>query len=246
MASEGLDTRDARELGNVQRPRSYPNELCRELVAPIRAHYPPAGRVVPLQIGDTGVEQGVVVQPVLLADLVAVVEDLRRMREELTRHVPGLLQQRHVDHRGRVALRARVAVPVPGAAEAAALLHDPHVPQAGLPEPGAGHPPGEAAPDEGDRHVVAPGVALGPRRVRVIQQPAELALELQVLIVAVQPEPLVPLPRVPAAQINALGFDHGRSYSGRISLAGPGRLQATTATAPPPPPGPANRRAGSR
>ena len=41
--------------------------------------------------------------------------------------LPGLFQQRHVHHRRRVALRAGIPVPVPGAAEAAALLDDPDV-----------------------------------------------------------------------------------------------------------------------
>jgi uncharacterized lipoprotein YbaY len=46
------------------------------------------------------------------------------MRVFLRRHVPGLFEQGHVDHRGSVALRAGIAIPVPGAAEIAALLDD--------------------------------------------------------------------------------------------------------------------------
>jgi hypothetical protein len=70
-------------------------------------------------------EQRVVVQAELRADPLAVREDLRAVHVLLGGHVPGLFQQRHVHHRRGVALRAGVPVPVPGAAEAAAGLHDP-------------------------------------------------------------------------------------------------------------------------
>ena len=65
--------------------------------------------------------------------------------------------------RRRVALRARVAVPVPGAAEVAALLDDADVVDAGFLQPGAGDEAGEAAADERDRHVVGLRLALDDR-----------------------------------------------------------------------------------
>ena len=212
VAFEVVDAGDPWQLRDVQRSRPDTHELGSELVSPVRPHDPAAARSVPLQVGDLGVKEGVVIQAVMPGDPVAVRADLRGVCVPFRRHVPGLLKQRHVDHRGGVALRAGVAIPVPSAAEAAAFLHDPHVLDAGLPEPGAGHQPGEASADEGDRHVVALGITLGSRGVGVIQQVAELlALELQVLIVAVRSKPLVPLLRVPAAQGKAFGFDHGSS-----------------------------------
>ena len=110
--------------------------------------------VVPLEVGDLGVEQRVVVEVELRADPAAVLEDLGRVRVLLGRHVPGLFEQRHVDERSGVALRARVAVPVPRAAEVAALLDDAHVVDAGFLQPGAGDESGETAADERDRDVV--------------------------------------------------------------------------------------------
>ena len=88
------------------------------------------------------------------ADAPAVREDLRRMRVLLGRPMAGLLEQRHVDHRGRVALRAGIAVPVPGAAEIAALLDDAHVLHTGLDQPRSGHQPGKSAADEGEGDVI--------------------------------------------------------------------------------------------
>ena len=81
-------------------------------------------------------------------DAARVFEDLGAVGVLLARHVPGLLEQRQIHERGGVALRAGVAVPVPGAAEVAALLDDAHVVDAGFVQLGAGDQTGEAAADE--------------------------------------------------------------------------------------------------
>ena len=75
----------------------------------------------------------------------------------LLRDVAGLLQQRQVDVALDVALRAGIAVPVPGAAEVAALLDDADALDPGLAQPGAGHQAAEAAAD--DQHVDLVGAA---------------------------------------------------------------------------------------
>ena len=93
----------------------------------------------------------------MLADAPAVRQDLRRVRVLLGRPMAGLLEQRHVDHRRGVALRAGIAVPVPGAAEIAALLDDAHVLDTGLDQARGGHQPGEAAADEGEGDVIGLG-----------------------------------------------------------------------------------------
>ena len=113
----------------------------------------------PREVGHLGVEQRVVVEAELRADALALLEDLRRMRVLLGRHVTGLFEQRHVHHRRGVALRAGIAVPVPGAAEVAALLDDAHVGDARLDQPRAGDEPGEPAADERERDVIASSAA---------------------------------------------------------------------------------------
>jgi hypothetical protein len=200
VAGERLDAGDPRQLGHVQRSGAGRDELGRELISPVGPHDPALLVRVPLQVSDLSVEERVVGQPVLLGDPLAVLEDLRGVHVPFRRHVPGLLQQRHVDHRGGVALRARVAVPVPGTAEAAALLHDPHILDARFPQPCAGHQPGEPAADEGEGDVVAFGLALGQRCVRVAEQVRELPGQLEVLVIAVGPQPLGPLAGVALAQ----------------------------------------------
>ena len=128
-----------------------------------------------------------------MRDPLRVLEDLRRERVLLRRHVPGLLEQRHVDHRRRVAHRARVAVPVPRAAEVAAALDDADVVDAGLLQPRAGDEAGEAAADDRDRDLVDARRALDRRDVRVVEEVGEPAGRLEVLVVAVGPQPLVAL-----------------------------------------------------
>jgi len=61
VALEVLDAGDAGELRHVQRSRPDADELGGELVGPVRPHDPPGARGVPLQVGDLGVEQDVVV-----------------------------------------------------------------------------------------------------------------------------------------------------------------------------------------
>ena len=95
-------------------------------------------------------------------------------------------------------MRARVAVPVPGAAEVAALLDDADV-DAGFLQAGAGDQSGEPASDEGGRDVVGLRRPLDDGRVRIFEVVGELVLELDVLRVAVRPQPLVPLVGVLAA-----------------------------------------------
>ena len=138
----------------MQRTGAHAEELGGELVAAVGADDPHRAVVVPLEVLHLGVEQRVVVEAVLLPDALAVLEDLRRVRVLLGGHVPGLLEQRHVHEARGVALGAGVAVPVPGAAEVAALLDDADVVDAGFLEPGAGDEPGEAAADEREGDVV--------------------------------------------------------------------------------------------
>ena len=151
--------------------------------------------VVPLEVGDLGVEQRVVVEAELLADALAVLEDLGRVRVLLDRHVPGLFEQRHVDERRRVALRAGVAVPVPGAAEVAALLDDAHVVDARPPSSRAPvTSPAKPPPMNATVTWSVQRLALDDRRVRVVEVVRRAGpSSSEVLLVAVGPQALVAL-----------------------------------------------------
>ena len=158
----------------------------------------------------------------MAADAARVLEDLRGVGVLLARHVAGLLEQREVHERRGVALGARVAVPVPGAAEVAALLDDPDVVDAGLVQLGAGDQPGESAADEGDGDLVDQRLALGRLDVGILDVVLEDPGDLDVLLVAVGPQPLVAFLAVLASQCVAVDLGarspclHGTSSARRL------------------------------
>jgi hypothetical protein len=129
-----------------------------------------------------------------------VLQDLRCVGVFLRGHVPGLLEQREVDIGLDVALGARIAVPVPGPAEAATLLDDEKVVDTGLSQPGPGDEPGETASDHDHGHGVAPGRPFHPADVRIVEVMGIWAGDLDVLVVGIRPEPLVALAPVAVAE----------------------------------------------
>ena len=227
MPGERLDARDAGQLGNMQRTGAEADELRGEDVAAVGADDPTRPAGVPGQVFDLGVEQGVVVEAEMPADAPAVRQDLRRMRVLLGRPMAGLLEQRHVDHRRRVALRAGIAVPVPGAAEIAALLDDAHVLHTGLDQARSGHQPGESATDEGEGDVIGLRGARLDRRVGIVEVAREHAGCLDILSIAVGPQTLVALLAVLAPQrftVDRSGCCSGavrRSHGSGLYSAGP-------------------------
>ena len=201
VAREGLDARDARQLRPVQRTVAHEQEPGPHVVAAVGADHPAVAVGVPVDGAHLGGQARVVVEAEVIGDALAVLEDLRRLGVLLGGDVAGLLEQREVDVGLDVALRAGVAVPVPGAAEVAALLDDADVVDAGLAEPGAGDQPGEPAADEGHGDLVDQRLALGGFDVGVLEVVGELAGHLDVLLVAVGSQALVALELVAPAQL---------------------------------------------
>ena len=138
-------------------------------------------------------EERIVVEPVLIADPPAVLEDLRRVRILLRGHVAGFFQERHIDEGGGIAHGAGITVPVPGAAEIAPLLDDADVFHALLHKPRPRHQACVTAADERHRHVVGFRFTLLEFDVGVIQIVRQLIFDPDVLGVAIRPEALVPL-----------------------------------------------------
>jgi hypothetical protein len=199
----------------MQRAGAQADEAGREPIAAIGADHPARAGLVPGQLRDLGVEQGVLIQPELPPDALALLQDLRRVSVLLARHVPGFFQQRHVDHGGGVALGARIAVPVPGAPEVAALLDDAHVPHPRLHQPCAGDQPGETTAHEGEGHMVGLRLALFERGVGIVQIVGEPPRDLEILVVAVRPQALVPFGDVLGQQ--GLLVDRG-TFGGGLDL----------------------------
>ena len=202
----------------MQRAGAHDHEPGPELVAPVGADDPAGVVLVPDDAGDLGVEEGAVVEAELGGDAPAVLEDLGAV---------GVLLGRHVARSPRAAAGRRtsavshwapgIAVPVPGAADVAALLDDADVVDAGLLEPGAGDEAGEAAADQGDGDLGADRVPLGPAGRRGRRVVGEGPGGLDVLLVAVLAQPLVALG--PVAGEHGLPVDRGlRGRHGSILL----------------------------
>jgi hypothetical protein len=200
VSLEGLDAFDAGKFRHMQRPRAHADELRGEGVAAVGADIPARLCFVPIEAHDLGVKQRVVVEAVLLADTLAVREDFRRMRILLRGHMAGFFEQRHVDHRRGIALRARIPVPVPGAAEVATLLYDADIPDAGFGQARGGGEPGKAAADEGEADVVDFRIARGDRRIGVVEIMRELSCDTEILVVTIRAEPLVALLQISLTQ----------------------------------------------
>ncbi len=115
----------------------------------------------------------------------------------LGRDVVELLEHREVDVRLDVAHHARVAVPVPGAPDAARLVDDADPLDAGLAEVGAGEDAGDPPAHDHDIDVVGDRVALDDRRERVVTVAGEVLVGPQVADVGpAGDQPLVALGEV--------------------------------------------------
>lgn len=154
MAPEVLNAGQSRQLRHVERAGAHPQILRRKAITPVCRNRPAAVGFIPDEILDLGVKQRAVIKVVLLADTLAVLKDLRRVRVLLARHVVRFLEQRHVDKRSGVTHRAGIAIPVPRAAEVAALFDNADVRDAGFLQPCAGNEAGKSAANEGERHMV--------------------------------------------------------------------------------------------
>src|SRR6516165_4758214 len=93
-----------------------------ETVVTIGRDDPPAFLLIPADLSDLCLEHRVAIEVELHPDPLGMLEDLGCVGVLLFRDVAGLLEQRQVDIRFHIALRSRIAVPVPGPTEVAAFL----------------------------------------------------------------------------------------------------------------------------
>jgi len=152
----------------------------------------------------------------VVSDRLAVAEDLRRLGVLLLRHVADLLEQRQVDVGLDVACRPRVPVPVPGAAEVAALLDDADVVDAGLAQAGPGEEAPEAAADDQHLDLVGERISFVRGDVGIVGVPLVLAGDLDVLLVAVGTETLVALLAVLLTQ--CVGVERRRAHATVVAV----------------------------
>ena len=202
---EVVDPGDTWQLGPVERAVGHGDELGAELITPVGLHDPTIGGFIPAQLGDTGLEEGIRIEVVMASNALGVFEDLWGEGVLGGGHdVAHLFQQRQIDVGFHVAGRPRVAVPIPGAPHVSGLFHQADALVAGLAEPGSHEQAAEAAADDGELHLIKDGVTgEAGIDVGVLEVTGELRGHLDVLLVAVLPQPLVALGQVP-------GLDLGR------------------------------------
>ncbi len=135
---------------------------------------------MPLGAGDAGVEQGVGHEVEPVGDRFEVLQDLLAERVATRGDVVELLEHRHVDVRLDVAHDARVAVPVPGAPDAARLVDDADPFDSGLAETGSGQDPGDPPAHDHDVDVVGDRVAVHYRGEGIVAVAGEALVVAQV------------------------------------------------------------------
>src|SRR5262245_54300822 len=187
-----VDPGNSGQLGPVQGTVGHHHVASAQEVITIGADQPPALFLAPSDLPDQGLKEGAAVQIVLFADAARVREDFRREGILLFRQVSSLLEQRQINVRLDVALRARIAVPVPGAAEVAALLDDAKVLNARLAQACAREQTAEAAADDHNlQRLVQRFAGEAGVNVRIIYIAAEVPLDLNVLFVTVATDAFV-------------------------------------------------------
>ena len=132
LALEGLHALDAGELRRRQDAVGEHDEARPHGVAAVRGDGPAAAGLVPLGLLDGRVEQAAVVE----AGSLAMAWQYSRISKPDANFIVGivahLLEQRQIAVALDVAGDAGIAVPVPGAADVAALLAEAHIGEAGL------------------------------------------------------------------------------------------------------------------
>ena len=202
VSVEVSDPGDARELRPVGGSGRLHDKPGADAVKAMRADMPALVVFVPPHLGHAGLEDGPVVQAEVFRNPLAVVEDLGRVGVLLLRHESRLLQERQVAVGLDVALRARVAVPVPRAAEVSAGFDDAEVGDAPLLQPRPRHQAAESGADDGDIDVQINRL---PVEIRigvgiVVGVMGEFGRRLDVLALAVLANALVPFGPVLLAQ----------------------------------------------
>src|SRR5581483_10251796 len=186
VALEAVDAGNAGQLRPVERPVGHHYKARAEGVATVGVDQPFRLVVEPADIFDLRLEQNIAIEIVVLADALRMLADLRREGILLLRHITRLFEQRQIDVSLDIALRAGIAVPVPGAAEVSTLLDDADVFKAGFAQSRRRDLAAEAAADDQDFHLVGLRLARRRRRdVRIVNVVAEVALHLDILFVAI-------------------------------------------------------------
>ena len=157
---------------------TYQRQL--DFIAAVGADRPARRVLVPLGPGHPGVEQGVVHEVEAISDGFEVAPDLLTEGVPAGRDVVELLEHGDVHVRLDVAHHSGVAVPVPGAPDAACQVDDANPLDAGFAELRSDDNSGDPPADDDDVDLVCDRVALDHRREGVVAVAGEVLIVPQV------------------------------------------------------------------
>src|SRR5271166_657496 len=160
MTAEPGDPRYSRQFRLLQVAVRHRHKPGADLVAAVGGDQPAGITCLPANLLYLCLQTGVTVQVVMLGDPAAVGQDFSAFRILLGRHIPELLEQRHIDVGLDVAGDSGVTIPIPGPANVGGLVDQPDVVDTELPAPGPDEQPAEAGTDDGDVDLVADRVAV--------------------------------------------------------------------------------------
>ena len=169
MEHASLELLDARDTGNLWLMKNAPSDhdvLRTDLVATGGRDVPTIGAVIPNCTINDCLEQRVLVEIERAAKELAITEDFRCTRVALGGHVAGLFEKRKVGVGLNVTHTTGITVPVPSAAEVAALFHDAEIGDALVLQINASEHAGESATDDDDLGLFGNGIA-GEVRISV-------------------------------------------------------------------------------
>lgn len=132
LSGEVVHPRNHRQLQQVQYAGGHHVVAGGKQVAPVGVYHPSAGVLMPHRTLDPGVEERIAHQVEPVGDGLQVQPDLFAVGVALGRDVIEFLEQGQVLIGLHVTHHARVAVPVPGAADSAGPVDDPDALHAGL------------------------------------------------------------------------------------------------------------------
>jgi hypothetical protein len=183
----------------------------------VSTHWP--ALVIPALLADLGLEVGAGIKIEVLADALRVLEDLGLEGILLRRHVAGFFQQRQVDIGLDVALRARVAIPVPGATVVAGALDDAEVVDAFVNHARGHAHAAKAAAQDHDLDGLGDRLAHdGLGDVRVFLVVLEIAVDIHVLMGAVLADAAVALGVVLLAQLRRVEAEHVGARNAELAV----------------------------
>src|SRR5262249_51563690 len=135
---EIFDSGNRRQLGPIERTARHDDVARAEPITAVGRDVPSIRLLIPARFFDLSLEAGLGIKIEMLTDAHGVLEYFGCEGVFLLRQVAGFLEQRQIDVGLDIALRARVAVPIPGAAEVSTLLDDSEVRDSGLQEASRG------------------------------------------------------------------------------------------------------------